>query len=76
MDSKIPAVALIGNSKTHPNVNMEINNITVAQRLISLCNSLAITCIQNHLYDLALSYAFKAYLTDLVIFEAETDFQD
>lgn len=48
-------------------------NVQISQRIMNICNSLAITCLQHSLSNLALSYLQKAYKTDLNLFELESD---
>ena len=52
-----------------------VSNVQIAQRIINLCNSMSVACIQNGLNDLAFAYLYKAFKIDLVLFELDSRYQ-
>ena len=71
MDQRL--ISKIGGTGT---LGIIVNNIEIAQRIINICNSLAITCLQNSLKDAALTLLQRAFKVDLTLFELDTIYQE
>lgn len=57
-------------------LGLTIGNIEIAQRIINICNSLAITCLQNGIREVATTLLQRAFKVDLTLFELESQYQE
>jgi len=57
-------------------LGLVLSNIEIAQRIINICNSLAITCHQHQIKEVAVALLQKAFRVDLTLFELESDYQE